>query len=106
MARDVENIILERCQCDGEDGILIGPFSNTVGMEIGISSFHPAGTCTLEWKLDEYKPRFYIALGKDGDDVKTISKKFNVEQLSEWDVFHNYSHNRKVYLFEMQARQE
>ncbi len=100
MANDVQQIVI----ADGhstQEGILLGNMAGNVSLETGIHSINTdKGTRTLEWKIEEYRPRFYISLGNEPDVVKILNRYYDIKKIDEWDVFNNYK-NKKVLLFQL-----
>jgi hypothetical protein len=99
MAENVGEIV-RRDDRRVHEPVLLGQFANTISLVTKLPSINSRyGTRDLEWKLDRYKPRYYISLGEERDILNTLEKKYELERLAEYDVYDNYYSDRRVYLY-------
>jgi len=101
MARETRDIICnENKNC--KDVVLIGKLANSLSLETGIQSLNSSmGTNDLNWRLEKYKPQYYISLGLEPHIQKVLSKNHSVNKIKEWNVFNNYYYGQKVYLYKL-----
>ncbi len=100
MAREVAREI--RGDQSDEPVILIGNFADTISLETGLRSINSSlGPGDLEWKLEHYRPGYYITLGNEPTVEETLDRRYRRQKVSEWNVFGNYHRGRKVTLFKL-----
>jgi len=97
MAREVRRI------ADREDAgsIVMGNFANSVSLAGGIRSINTSGTQSVEWKIKQYHPKFYLSLGYEPEMIREIFKYHVLTPAGEWNVFDNYISDKPVYLFRL-----
>ena len=104
MVREVERIISSDRETS-QDAMLIGHFANTISLETGIRSINSSlGTRDLEWKMEKYRPDYYITLGNEPHVVNVLERDCSLGKIAEWDVFNNYYGGRKVQLFRLHRK--
>jgi len=101
MARDVEAQI----QAHGGDPLLIGNMANSISLVTGLPSINSElGTRDLAWKLEKYRPGYYLALGEEKPTVRELSKAYELQPLASYDVFGNYYNGKQVQLYKLTLR--
>ncbi|MEO0373779.1 MAG: glycosyltransferase family 39 protein [Cyanobacteria bacterium P01_A01_bin.17] len=102
MAQDVRDIM----QADGApDSLLLGNFASTVSLATGVPFTNTAlSTQTVAEKLETLDPQFYLSLGQEPDVVSALSEGYELQPMSEWDVFDNYRNGDKVHLFKLSRK--
>lgn len=103
MARDVKEIVTNHRPGD-RDAILLGDMANSISLETRIRSINVAGTRTIDWKIERYRPEYYLSLGARSDVIELLNMEYDLKQVSAWDVFDNYYDGKKVFLFELNAK--
>ncbi len=100
MARDVGR----RMEAAGEP-VLIGNMANSISLATGVFSINSElGTRDLRWKLQRYRPGFYIALGEEKPTARGLSEVYDLQLLASYDVFGNYYTGRPVHLYKLNSR--
>lgn len=85
--------------------IMVGPFANTVSLELGIESVNTfQGTKDLAWKIEQYHPSYYLALGNDQKELEILEGYYNLDRLDDYDVFRNYYDGKQVVLYHLNSR--
>jgi 4-amino-4-deoxy-L-arabinose transferase-like glycosyltransferase len=95
--------IQQRIRASGEARpVLLGAIAQTMSIELHIPTVNSQyGTQDLLWKLDQYHPNFYVALGPE-DKVRTqISQRYNLELLATYNVLGNYYAGKPVYFYRL-----
>ncbi|MGH2619220.1 MAG: ArnT family glycosyltransferase [Anaerolineales bacterium] len=101
MAQDVESQIEAR----GGDPLLIGNLVNSVSLATGLPSINSElGTRDLSWKLETYRPGYYLALGEEKSTVRALSEVYELQPLASYDVFGNYYGGKQVHLYKLNAK--
>lgn len=104
MAQDVQQIMADQSSSD-QDTILLGNFANSISLATGVRSVNTLlSTQPIIWKIKTYSPQFYLSLGHEPDVVSVLSKEYELQKVSEWNVFNNYYDDRKVCLFKLISR--
>jgi 4-amino-4-deoxy-L-arabinose transferase-like glycosyltransferase len=95
--------IQQRIQTSGEtQPVLLGAIAQTMSFELHIPTVNEKyGTQDLAWKLDQYHPNFYVALGPEGKVREQVSKKYNLELLAIYNVLGNYYAGEPVYFYQL-----
>jgi 4-amino-4-deoxy-L-arabinose transferase-like glycosyltransferase len=82
--------------------LLVGNLANSVSLATGVPSINSElGTEDLQWKLQRYRPGYYLALGEEKPTVRTLSESFDLELLASYDVFGNYVDGKQVRLYRL-----
>ncbi len=82
--------------------VLLGGMAQTMSIELHIATVNSQyGTQGLQWKLDRYRPDFYIALGTESKIRDQISQMYHLELLSTYDVLGNYYAGKPVYFYRL-----
>jgi len=98
MAQDVEAQIEVR----GGDPLLIGNMANSVSLATGVPSINSElGTRDLAWKLEKYRPGYFLALGEERPTVRELSEVYELQPLASYDVFGNYYDGKQVQLYKL-----
>ena len=101
MAQDVEAQIEAR----GGDPLLIGNMANSISLATGLPSINSElGTRDLAWKLEKYRPGYYIALGEEKPTVRALSEVYELQPLASYDVFGNYYNGKQVQLYKLNLK--
>jgi hypothetical protein len=101
MARDVEAQI----EAHGGNPLLIGNIANSVSLATGLASINSElGTRDLPWKLEKYRPGYYLALGEEKPTVRELSDTYELQELATYDVFGNYYNGKPVQLYKLNLR--
>jgi len=101
MAQDVEAQI----EAHGGDPLLIGNMANSISLATGLASINSElGTRDLSWKLENYRPGYYIALGEEKPTVRELSEVYELQPLASYDVFGNYYDGKQVTLYKLNLR--
>jgi 4-amino-4-deoxy-L-arabinose transferase-like glycosyltransferase len=95
--------IARRIQASGEpQPLILGSVANTVSLATGIPSLNTdMGIRDLPWKLETYRPDFFVTLGLNEEVVDQIELQYVVEQYAEYDVFDNFRMGMRFYLFRL-----
>ncbi len=75
---------------DGQpEAFVVGHFANTVSMISGISSINSEhGTQSLTWKLDHYRPAYYLRLNGDEPAVFAfMQQRFDVREVGRYQIY-------------------
>ncbi len=98
MAQDVE----ARIEAGGGNRLLIGNMANSISLATGVPSVNSElGTRDLAWKLGEYHPGYYIALGDEKPTVRALGEVYDLQRLASYDVFGNYYGGKRVQLYQL-----
>ena len=98
MARDVE----ARIEAHRGDPLLIGNIANSVSLATGVPSINSElGTRDLAWKLEKYRPGYFLALGEEKPTVRELSEAYELQPLASYDVFGNYYDGKQVQLYKL-----
>jgi hypothetical protein len=82
--------------------VLLGAIAQTMSIELHIPTFNiQYGTQDLLWKLDQYHPNFYVALGPEGKARTQISTKYNLELLATYHVLGDYYAGYPVFFYRL-----
>jgi hypothetical protein len=101
MAWDVEAQI----EAHGGNPLLIGNIANSVSLATGLASINSElGTRDLPWKLEKYRPGYYLALGEEKPTVRKLSEVYELQPLASYDVFGNYYDGKPVQLYKLNVR--
>ena len=101
MARDVE----ARIEAHGGNPLLIGNIANSVSLATGLASINSElGTRDLAWKLEKYRPGYYLALGEEKPTVRKLNEVYELQPLASYDVFGNYYDGKQVQLYKLILR--
>jgi 4-amino-4-deoxy-L-arabinose transferase-like glycosyltransferase len=101
MAREVKSYVSNDHK-NNEDIFLIGNFANSISLATGIPSINSnLGTRPLQWRLNKFRPDYYITLGDEADIVKALNKDYECKKIAQWDVLNNYYRGKKVHLFKL-----
>jgi 4-amino-4-deoxy-L-arabinose transferase-like glycosyltransferase len=101
MAWDVEAQI----EAHGGNPLLIGNIANSVSLATGLASINSElGTRDLPWKLEKYRPGYYLALGEEKPTVRELSDTYELQELATYDVFGNYYNGKPVQLYKLNLR--
>jgi hypothetical protein len=101
MAQDVEAQI----EAHGGDPLLIGNMANSISLATGLASINSElGTRDLSWKLEKYRPGYYLALGEEKPTVRELSEVYELQPLASYDVFGNYYNGKQVQLYKLILR--
>ncbi len=100
---DMVHDIQGRIQASGEtQPVLLGAIAQTMSIELHIPTVNTQyGTQDLLWKLDQYHPNFYVALGPESKVREVVSQKYTLELLATYDVFGNYYAGEPVYFYRL-----
>lgn len=101
---DMARAITARAQQDGQPRAwLVGNLANTVSLATGLPSINSwLGTRPLRWRLERYRPSYYLSLGIEEDTLQELSQLYQVERLASFDVFSNYLHGKQVHFYRLQ----
>ncbi|MCK5923226.1 MAG: hypothetical protein KAG66_19960, partial [Methylococcales bacterium] len=84
--------------------IIYGHMANSVGLATGNYSINERhGTQPNEWKFEQYKPTYYVALGET-DTQFLLDAQYDVHLLADYAVFNNHASDKKVYLYQLIKR--
>lgn len=101
MAHGIQRVV-ENTNHNDQDVILLGDIANSISLVTGIPSINTThGTQELSWKLVNYRPKYYVALGEKKSIIKTIKKYFNIEELSTYNVYNNYYQGKVVHFYRL-----
>ena len=101
MAQDVEAQIVT----GGGDALLIGNMANSTSLATGVPSINSElGTRDLQWKLQKYRPGYYLALGEEKPTVRALSEVYELQPLASYDVFGNYYNGKQVQLYKLNLK--
>lgn len=85
--------------------VIIGSFSNTVGLDLNVETYNTfQGTKDLDWKIQQYRPSYYLALGEDPKELEILKKYYILNQIGNYEVFHNYYYGRSVIFYRLDPR--
>lgn len=99
MAHDIQRVV-DNTKHKDQDVILLGDIANSISLVTGIPSINTTqGTQELRWKLVNYKPDYFVALGEKVLTITRIKKYYNIEELSTYNVFKNYYHGKVVHFY-------
>ncbi len=103
MADDIKNQI-ESDEC--ANPVLLGHFSNSISLTTGIFSINDhKGTSDLRDRIEKYAPNYYVCLGPVKDDVRpVIEEYYDIERVSQYDVFNNYYTGEPVALYRLSEK--
>ena len=95
--------IQQRIQASGDTHpVLLGASAQTMSIEIHIPTTNTQyGTQDLLWKLERYRPTFYVAVGPESKVVDQISQMYNLKLLATYDVFGNYYAGKPLYFYRL-----
>jgi hypothetical protein len=95
--------IQQRIQASGEtQPVLLGGIAQTMSIELHIPTVNTQyGTQDLLWKLDQYHPNFYVALGPESKVRAQISQRYTLEWLATYNVLGNYYAGEPVYFYRL-----
>jgi 4-amino-4-deoxy-L-arabinose transferase-like glycosyltransferase len=86
--------------------VLLGAIAQTMSIELHIPTVNiQYGTQDLLWKLDQYHPEFYVALGSEGKARAVISQVYTLELLATYNVLGNYYGGDPVFIYRLVPNQ-
>ena len=95
--------IQQRIQSSGDTRpVLLGGIAQTMSIELHIPTVNTQyGTQDLLWKVDNYHPDFYVALGPE-DPVRTqLNTRYQLELLATYHVLGDYYAGKPVYFYRL-----
>ncbi|WP_299403121.1 glycosyltransferase family 39 protein [Acaryochloris sp. IP29b_bin.148] len=101
MAEDVQQVMATQSSAKNTP-ILLGNLANSISLATGIQSVNTdLSIQPISWKIQTYNPQFYISLGHEPEVVDVLRQTYQLQKISEWDVFDNFYKNKAVYLFKL-----
>jgi 4-amino-4-deoxy-L-arabinose transferase-like glycosyltransferase len=103
MADDVEG----RIRSGGEtEPLILGSVANTVSLATDIPSLNTdMGVRDLAWKLEQFRPNYYVSLGESDGVMEIIGEQYSVNLLATYDVFDNFRMGMRFYLYKLGPKQ-
>jgi hypothetical protein len=101
MTHDVDKLIRSKATDPGKSIVLLGNLADSISLETRLPSINRIGTQDLKWKVEKYRPTYYISLGIEPDVLNALLDRYDPALINEYDVYHNYRGEQKVSLFEL-----
>lgn len=103
MSKEIRRIM----SSEDNASILMGSFANSISLANGVFSVNDdLGTEKLDQKIKRYQPKYYVSLGKYSESERgnALDRFYEVELISTFDVFDNYSNHKPVYFYRLRDK--
>jgi hypothetical protein len=104
MAKEITELIQKNPSYNKSNSALIGNLANSISLETKISTINRIGTKDVKWKVQKFKPTYYVSLGIEPDILHALFDDYNPTLVGEFDVYRNYHAGQKVSLFELRSK--
>lgn len=85
--------------------IILGYQANQIGLATGIESINDKhGTKSLEWRIQRYRPNYYVRWGNFDDYLPILDQFYDVKLIATYDVFGNYYEGNPLRFYALTAK--
>ena len=100
MAERIENHIQQQ---NHSSNVVMGHFADSLALAANIKPLNDRmGFRSLEYRLENLKPNYYISIGEaDGKRVENIKKYYDLNLLERFDIYENYDYGKQVWFYQL-----